>query len=59
MAVASGGPVVPDPHFMFGPPVAAYIQYCIIKLWSPCSVWPPYCEILTTGLLIADLRLPY
>jgi len=34
-AVARGGPVVPGSpfkicalHFMFAPPVAAYIQYC-------------------------------
>ena len=41
--VASGGPVVPGPpfeicapHFTFAPPVAAYIQYCILKMWPPC-----------------------
>ena len=34
------GSVVPVPHlkfvpahFMFGPPVAAYIQYCVVKMW--------------------------
>jgi len=55
-AVASGGASgartphlksVP-PHFTFGPLVAAYIQYCILKMWSPLLVlappsgfWPP------------------
>ena len=36
------GPVVPGPpiwnrcpHFTFGPPVATYIQYCILKMWPP------------------------
>jgi len=28
------------PHFTFGPPVAAYIQYCILKIWSPSVFWP-------------------
>jgi len=39
---ASGGPVVPGPPFeistpglTFGPPVAAYIQYCILKMCPP------------------------
>jgi len=54
-AVARGGPVVPAPpfeirapHFMFGPPVASYIQYHILKMWppywflaSPSGFWPP------------------
>ena len=38
----AGEPVVPGPpiwyrcpHFTFGPPVATYIQYCILKMWSP------------------------
>jgi len=26
---SAGGQWCPAPHFMFGPPVAAYIQYCI------------------------------
>jgi len=41
-AVASRGPVVPGPsfeicapHFTFGPLVAAYIQCCILKMWTP------------------------
>jgi len=64
-AVASGGPVVPGPHmksvphhFTFGTPVAAYIQYCILKMWPPFLVlappsgfWPPCCQILAKGLL--------
>ena len=30
------------PHFTFGPPVAAYIQYCILKMCSPfCFLAPP------------------
>jgi len=36
----AGGPVVPGPlfeigapHITFGPPVATYIQYCILKMW--------------------------
>ena len=46
----TGGPVVPapphlksvPPHFTFGPPVAAYIQYCILKMCPPPSgFWPP------------------
>jgi len=46
------------PHFTFGPPVAAYIQYCIFKMWPPLlvfgpSFWflaPPCCYILAMGL---------
>ena len=34
------------PHFTFVPPVAAYIQYCILKMCPPC------CYILATGLVI-------
>jgi len=37
-----GGQWCPVPHlksvlptFTFGPPVAAYIQYCILKMWPP------------------------
>ena len=29
------------PHFMFGPPVAAYIQYCILKMCPPLLVFGP------------------
>ena len=29
------------PHFMFGPPVAAYIQYCILKRCPPLLVLAP------------------
>ena len=30
------------PHFTFGPPVAAFIQYCIVKMWTPfCFFAPP------------------
>ena len=46
-ADASGGAVVPGPafkigapHFTSGPPVAAYIQYCILKMW-PLLVFGP------------------
>jgi len=28
-------------HFTFGPPVAAYIQYCIFKMWPSSGFWPP------------------
>jgi len=28
------------PHLTFGPPVAAYIQYCIFKIWPPFWFWP-------------------
>ena len=47
-AVASGGgrgarpphlKLVP-PHFTFGPPVATYIQYCILKMWLPLLLNP-------------------
>jgi len=45
----SGGAVVPGPpfeigapHFTFGPPVAAYIQYCFLNMLPPPSgFWPP------------------
>jgi len=49
MVVASGGASgarpphlrsVP-PHFTFGPPVATYIQYCILKMWPPLLVFDP------------------
>jgi len=29
------------PHFTFGPPVAAYIQHCILKIWPPLLVFGP------------------
>jgi len=29
------------PHFMFGSPIAAYIQYCILKMWTPLVVFGP------------------
>jgi len=29
------------PYFMFGSPVAAYIQYCIFKMWPPLLVFGP------------------
>jgi len=29
-----------SPHFTFGPPVAAYIQYCILKMCPPAVFWP-------------------
>jgi len=36
------------PHFTFGPPVVAYIQYCILKMCPPPSgFWPPL--LLNTG----------
>jgi len=28
------------PHFTFGPPVATYIQYCILKMWLPLLLNP-------------------
>ena len=35
-AVVPGSPFeIGAPHFTFGPPVAAYIQYCILKMWPP------------------------
>jgi len=47
-AVASGESVVPGPpfeigtpHFTFGPPVAAYIQYSILEMWPPLLVFGP------------------
>ena len=41
-AVASGEQWRPAPHFTFGPTVAAYIQYCILKMCPPPSgFWPP------------------
>ena len=47
----AGGPVVPGPphlksvppHVTFGPPVAAYIQYCILKIWPPLLVFGHSC----------------
>jgi len=40
-AVASGGPVVHDPHFMFGFPVAAYV-HIVLKKEPPCDFRPPW-----------------
>jgi len=54
-AVASGGASgalppfeIGAPHLTFDPPVAAYIQYCILKMWPPFwflaplfGFWPP------------------
>jgi len=44
-----GGQWCPDPpfkfgapHFMFGPPVAAYIQYCILKCGPPLVFGPSF-----------------
>ena len=44
----AGGQWCPDPpfeigapHFTFGPPVAAYIQYCIFKMWPLLLVFGP------------------
>jgi len=47
-----GGQRMP-PHFTFGPPVAAYIQYCIFKMCPPPAAksWRRAC--LTDNLLIA------
>ena len=54
-AVASGGgsgarpphlKTVP-PHLTFGPPVAANIQYCILKMWFPLLVFGPSFWFLT------------
>jgi len=56
-AVASRGAVVPaphlkpvPPHFTFGPLVATYIQYCILKMWPPFWFFLPCRKILATGL---------
>jgi len=35
------------PHFMFGPLVAAYIQYCILKMWPPLLLTPGDGPVLT------------
>jgi len=51
--VASGGPVVPAPPSfeIVGPPVAAYIQYCVLKMWLPLLVFDHPCyKILATDL---------
>ena len=47
-AVASVRPLVPGPpfeigvpHLTFGSPVAAYIPYCISKMWPPLLVFGP------------------
>jgi len=38
-------------RFMFGTLVAAYIQYCIFKMFLPlCYIWPPCCDILAADL---------
>ena len=58
-AVVPGPPIWNQcpPYFTFGPPVAAYIQYCILKMWPPSVFLPlhlvfgrPCCYILATGL---------
>ena len=50
-AVASGGPVEPGPPFHVLPPVATYIQYCILKMCPPLLVFGlPCCYILARGL---------
>ena len=55
----AGGSVVPGPphlksvppNFTFGPPVAAYIQYCIFKMWPPLLVFGPSFWFLAPLLL--------
>ena len=43
------------PHFTFGPPVAAYIQYCISKIWPHLLFFGhPCCKILATGLMLSE-----
>jgi len=44
----AGGQCCPAPPFEIGappfhvwPPVAAYIQYSILKMWPPSGFWPP------------------
>jgi len=39
------------PHFTFGPPVATYIQYCILKMWPPLLVFGPSFWFLAPLLL--------
>ena len=41
---------VPPIWCLAGPPVVAYIQYCISKMCPLCGFRPPCCEILATGL---------
>ena len=38
-------------HFRFGPPVAAYIQYCILKMWPPLLFFGPSFWFLAPLLL--------
>ena len=37
----AGGQWCPAPHFTFGPLVAAYIQYSVLKMWPPSGFCPP------------------
>jgi len=39
------------PHFTFGPPVAAYVQYCILKMWPPLLDFGPSFWFLAPLLL--------
>jgi len=39
------------PHFTFGPLVAAYIQYSILKMWPPLLVFGPSFWFLAPLLL--------
>jgi len=51
---------IATPHFRFGPPVAAHIQYCILKMSPPPSgFWPPCCYILATGLKESECDIPH
>ena len=59
----AGGQVVPGPpfeicgpHFTFGPLVAAYIQYSILKMWHPSGFWAPPAAKPGDG---PGLRYPY
>jgi len=47
----AGGPVVPGPPFHVWPPVAAYVQYCIWKVWPPLLVFGPSIWFLAPLLL--------
>jgi len=40
------------------PPVAAYIQYCILKMWPPLWLLAPLLKILATGLCQRVLHTP-
>ena len=47
------------PHFTFGPPVAAYIQYCILKMWPPLLVFGPPSAISCRRACICSYSFMY